>query len=152
MHGTMNGHSFAPRRWTRDDIEWALSIGRSHYAGQYDEVAVRAWLKERLPEPNMIFLRTENAVGVSHLSYRFQNPTRPQAYLTLLYAEPGNHGRQVLRIMQGLAAWAAEKGAGKFWYGDVTGHDMAALTTLIGGRLAGHTYVLDLDGNSSILG
>ena len=79
-------------------------------------------------------------------------PVRPQAYLTLLYAEPGNYGREVVRIMQALADWAKSKNAGKLWFGDFTGHDMLALSKLLGGRLAGHTYVLDLDGNEKILG
>lgn len=152
MHGTMNGHNFQPRKWTVDDIEWALGLARIHYAGQYDEAAVRAWLHERLPNPGMVFLRTDHAIGVSHLQYRFHMPQRPQAYLTLLYAEPGNHGREVIRIVQGLRDWATEKQAGKLFFGDFTGHDMGAIAAILGGRLAGHTYVFDLDGNEKILG
>ena len=152
MHGTMNGHSFSPRLMTVDDIEWALSVARMHYQGRYDENAVRAWLKERLPSPHMVFLRTDHAIGIAHLAMRFHMPSRPQAYLTLLYAEPGNHGREVLRIVQGLRDWATGKNAGKLFFGDFTGHDMAAIARILGGRLAGHTYVFDLDGDAQILG
>lgn len=143
---------FRPRRWVRDDIEWALGLGRQFYDGRYDEPAVRAWLHARLDEPTMIFLRTQHALGVAHTQFRFQRPDRPQAYLDLLYAEPGNYGREILRIMQGLRDWATEQKAGKFWFGDFTGHDMGALAALLGGRLAGHTYIVDLDGDAMALG
>lgn len=148
----MNASAIWVRRWVADDIEWALSVGRSHYEGLYDEPNLRAWLKVRINEPMMCFLRSQHALGVAHLAYRVQTPKRPQAYLTLLYAEPGNYGRECLRLLEGLRDWASEKQAGKFWVGDSTGHDLGPVVKLIGGRFAGHTYVVDLDGDSKVLG
>lgn len=148
----MNASIAWVRPFTPDDVEWAMRIGKTHYDGLFDEGNVRGWANARLNEPWMCWLRSEHAFGVAHLAYRFQSGTRPQAYLTLLYAEPGNYGRECLRILEALAAWAREKQAGKFWVGDTTNHDLGPVVKLIGGRLAGYTYVVDLDGDAEILG
>lgn len=140
------------RPMTPDDVEWGLAISRQYYEGAYDENNARLWAHARLLEPNMVFLRSDHVLGVAHLAQRFQAPERMQAYLTLLYAEPGNYGREVLRVIQALKEWAVSKKAGKFWLSDVTGHDMGAVVKLVGGRLAGHTYVVDLDGSVETLG
>lgn len=140
------------RRMETDDIEWALSIGRNYYDGRYDEQNVRLWLHARLVEPSMVFLRSAHAVGIAHLAERYHAPGHVQAYLTLLYAEPGNHGREVLRILEALRDWAVEKKASKFWFSDITGYDLGAVLKLVGGRLAGHTYVVDIDNDPQALG
>ena len=148
----MNASVTPVRLLTEDDIEWALGIGRLYYEGAYDENSVRLWLYARLKEPGMIFLRSEHAIAVAHLAQRFQMPGRFQAHLILLYSEPGNYGREVLRLMEALKQWALEKKAGKLWFGDVTGHDLGKIAGMIGGRTAGHNYVVDLDGDPKTLG
>ena len=137
---------------TPADIDWAIDLAAQHYDGRFDADSVRRWAAVRLSEPSMTFLRTDHAFGVAHLGERYYAPGHRQAFLTLLYAEPGNHGREVVRIMQGLRRWADGKGATKFWFGDVTGHDMAKLAGVLGGRLAGHTYVVDLDSDPTLFG
>lgn len=148
MHGTL----YAVRRMTKPDIDWAVELASSYYEGRFNRDAVRAWGYARLAEPGMVFLRNEHAFGVAHLSERYIAPGHQQAYLTLLYAEPNTNGRAVLAIINALREWAVEKQATKFWFGDVTGHDMGKLATVIGGRLAGHTYVVDLDNDPNALG
>lgn len=148
----MNQHTAWVRKMTTDDIEWALSIAREHYSGRYSEPSVRQWLHARLSEPTMCFLRSEHVAGVAHLAKRFQNPERWQAFLTALYAVPGNHGREVLRVVEGLRDWSKGHGAGKFWMGDITGHNLGSISRILGGRLAGYTYVVDLDGDPKALG
>lgn len=140
------------RRMQPADVDWAIDVAAQHYDGRFNASAVRAWALARLPEPAMVFLRSDHAFGVAHLGERYHAPGHKQAYLTLLYAEPGNHGLDVVRIMDGLRQWAAGQGVTKFWFGDVTGHDMAKLAKVLGGRLAGHTYVVDLDGDPASFG
>lgn len=159
LHGDVKPREFEPipmkawvRRMTPEDIEWALSIGRNYYEGRYDEQGVRLWLHARLNDANMVFVRSAHAVGIAHLGARYYAPNNLQAFLTLLYAEPGNHGREVLRIVEALRDWATEKKAAKFWFSDITGYDLGALLKIVGGRVAGHTYVVDLDGDMQALG
>ena len=157
LHGDVKPRAFAPekavvRRMEPEDIEWALGLGRHYYEGRYDEQAVRLWLHARLKEPTMVFMRSDHAVGIAHLGERYHAPGHLQAYLTLLYAEPGNYGREVLRIIEALRDWAGEKKAAKFWFSDITGYDLGAVLKLIGGREAGHTYVVDLDNDPIALG
>jgi hypothetical protein len=161
LHGDVKPREFAPsqapvkafvRRMTPDDIEWALSIGRNYYEGRYDEQGVRLWLHARLSHPTMILLRSEHAVGIAHLGEHYHAPGHVQAFLTLLYAEPGNYGREILRLVEAIRDWAVEKKCSKFWASDITGYDLGALLKIIGGRTAGHTYVVDLDGDPNALG
>ena len=140
------------RRMLPSDIDWAIGLAKQHYGDKFDAVSVRTWALARLSEPAMVFLRTDHAFGVAHLGERYNAPGHKQAYLTLLYAEPGNHGLEVVRIMDGLRQWGKGVGVSKFWFGDVTGHDMAKLAKVLGGRLAGHTYVVDLDGDPAAFG
>ena len=135
------------RSVTPDDIEWGIALAGQHYSQEFDETAVRAWAHQRLSHPEIVFLRTDHAFGAANLAMRYSAPTRPQAYLTLLYAEKGVSGFELLRLINGLKEWALSKGATKFWLGDITGHDMGPLISRIGGVFAGSTYVVDLAGD-----
>ena len=134
------------RPCTVDDIDWMVTLARTHYDGLFDEPQARLWVTARLKNSDMIFYRSENAFAVGHLAKRFNAPDRLQAFLTLLYAAPKS-GLEAYFVLQALASWAKDKGATKLWIGDSTGHDLGVFVKRLGGRLAGHTYVLDLDAN-----
>lgn len=159
LHGDVGGPRREPRpspstvrRMTAADVDWGVALGRTHYPGEFDEASVRAWALARIAEPSMVFLRTDHAFLVGHLAERYNAPGRKQAFLTLLYAEPGNYGREVLRLVEGLRDWAAERGAAKVWIGDVSGHDLGRIAEMLGGRFAGRTYVVDLGDSGSRFG
>lgn len=134
------------RTCTEADIEWMSQIAHAHYPEEFDLKSVAAWGRERMGNPSMTFLRGERTFGIAHLARRFHAPDRVQAYLTLLYAEPGKTlSSEPFRIVKGLVDWAKEQGATKFWLSDISGHDLGAFAKHLGGRLAGHTYVIDLD-------
>lgn len=139
-------------RVTPEDVDWGMALGANHYKGKFDHESVKRWALARLAWPSMVFLRSNHVLGVAHLAERYYAPGHPQAFLTLLYSEPGNYGREIVRVLEGLSDWASSKGASKFWFGDITGHDMGKLATVVGGRLAGHTYVVDLDNDPQTLG
>lgn len=149
----MNTHETGLRYWVEEDIDWALGIAIDHFGGEFDINSARAWAKERLKDKRMVFLRTEHAFGVAHLSVVFHAPKRIQAYMTLLYAEPKRtSGFELLRILTGLSTWAKSKGATKFRLGDITGYDLGPLVRRLGGEDAGKNYVIDLDGMGTSLG
>ena len=76
------------RRCTADDIDWMVEVATTRYPGQFDVEAVKAWGKERLVNPQMVFYRGKRSFGACHLANRFNAPSRKQAYLTLLYSIP----------------------------------------------------------------
>ncbi len=134
------------RRCTEADIEWMAQIAATHYPGEFDASSAAAWGRARMSNPEMTFLRGQHTFGIAHLARRFHAPSRVQAYLTLLYAEPGKTlSSEPFRIVKGLVAWARGEGATKFWLSDISGHDLGGFAKHLGGRLAGHTYVIDLD-------
>ena len=134
------------RQCTEADIEWMAGIAHRHYPDEFDRESAAAWGRARMQNPDMTFLRGSRCFGIAHLAKRFHAPSRVQAYLTLLYAEPGkNLSSEPFRIVKGLVEWARGKGATKFWLSDISGHDLGVFAERLGGRLAGHTYVIDLD-------
>ncbi len=145
------------RRCTDADIEWMVEVATTRYPGQFDVEAVKAWGKERLANPQMVFYRGKRSFGACHLANRFNAPSRKQAYLTLLYSIPVEAAslaasREPLRIAEKLVSWAKEQGATKFWFSDMTQTDLGRFAAVLGGKLAGHTYVIDLDGQGTPYG
>ena len=141
------------RKCTEADIEWMAQIAHAHYPDEFDLASVAAWGRERMNNPSMTFIRGERTFGIAHLARRFHAPARVQAYLTLLYAEPGKSlSSEPFRIVKGLVAWAKGQGATKFWLSDISGIDLGVFAEHLGGRLAGHTYVIDLDDNGKRYG
>lgn len=136
---------------TPDDIEWMITVAREHYEGLFDIDEVRRWLAVRLKEPTMVFMRGPNSFGVAHTAVRFNAPTRLQGYMTFLYATAAS-GFETFRLLRALCDWTKARGATKFWIGDTTGRNLGAFAQRLGGRLAGHTYVVDLDDNPNPLG
>ena len=156
----MNGaqHEVIPhisniRRCVEADVPWMADIAHRRYPDEFDYESAKAWGYQQIKIPEMVFLRGERAFGVAHTARRFNAPKRLQAYLTLLYAEPAH--TQLLepyRIVEGLVDWARERGATKFWLSDISGVDLGAFAKRLGGRLAGHTYVIDLDAEGTRYG
>lgn len=143
------------RLCTPDDVEWMISIANGRYPGEFDPEQARAWVPARLKEPTMLFIRGERSFGVAHLAKRFNSPTRVQAYLTLLYSEPGfmrSLSLEPFQLIKRMIEWGKEKGATKFWMSDISGVDLGPFAKRLGGRLAGHTYVVDLDGEGNRYG
>lgn len=144
------------RRCTEADIEWMVAIGEERYPGQFDTESVRAWGRERMVNPLMAFFRGERSFGACHLANRFNAPSRKQAYLTLLYSGKDSPSfalsLEPFFISQALIEWARGQGATKFWFSDMTGTDLGPFVKKLGGKLAGHTYVIDLDGKGTPYG
>lgn len=145
------------RLCTEEDIPWMLQVAAEAYP-QTDAARSQPaidWIRERLKEPNLIFLRGDRAIGIANLVERFYAPGRLQCYLLFLYASKADGLSNVwepFRILDALADWGKENGASAFWYGDVTGFDFEAYAKRRGGRLAGKTYVIDLDGAGRAFG
>lgn len=150
MEGSVSRRS-AIRRCTEADVDWMVELAKSHYEEFFDHAQARAWGLARLKEPTMAFFRGSHAFIVGHLGRRFNAPTRVQAYMTLLYASP-EAGLEPYLLLRALAKWAAEQGATKLWIGTTTGYDFGIMALRLGGRLAGYTYVVDLDENENPYG
>ena len=137
-----------------EDIDWLMEMAKVRYGvNDYDPVAVRAWVLERLDSPLMTFVRGTHSFGCCNLAVRYMAPSRYQAYLTILASYPTKHlSMEPLRIGEALCKWAKAKGATKFGFSDVTGNDLSPLVKRLGGRFAGHNYVVDLDDNQGRYG
>jgi len=141
------------RRCGADDIDWMADIAWRRYPDEFDFESAKAWGAARINDPQMRFVRGIRTFGVAHLARRFNAPKRVQAYLTLLYADPGKTlSTEPFRIVEALVAWAKEQGATKFWLSDISGCDLGPFAKRLGGRLAGHTYVIDLDSEGTRYG
>lgn len=142
----MNAQTGVIRLCTPDDVEWMIKVASSRYPGEFDPDQARVWVPQRLTSPDMLFIRGEHSFGVAHLARRFNAPDRVQAYLTLLYSDADNtHLLEPLMLVKNMKEWAVSKNASKFWMSDISGIDLGPFAKRIGGRLAGHTYVVDLD-------
>ncbi len=153
LHGDvkvrMNGVAPTPtiRRCVESDIAWLMELAKVRYAeNEYEPAAVAAWLKERMNDPHVCMVRGRNTVGICHVTRRFLAPSRWQAYLILLVSFPQKSlSMEPYRVSEALVDWAKAKGATKFWLSDISGYDLGVFATRMGGRTAGHTYVIDLD-------
>lgn len=132
---------------TEDDIDWVMELARARYEQRdYSDEAIRAWIRARLKEPSMHFIRGEHSAGCCHLARRYMEPTRWQAYLTILASiQAPSLSMEPYRIFEALVGWSKQQGATKFWASDITGHDLGSWVRRLGGREAGRTYVIDLD-------
>lgn len=153
LHGDVNPRSFAPpqsaiRVCTPDDIDWLMELARTRYdtINDVNLPAVKAWLLERFNDPLMCFMRGKHSMGVSHMARRFMAPDRMQCYLVLLVSFPSKvPSMEPYRIAEAMAQWGKSKGATKFWMSDISGYDLGSFAKRMGGRDAGHTYIIDLD-------
>ena len=149
LHGDVNPRPLPPpaiRRCTQADVAWMAGVAHRRYPGEFDLKSAVAWAAQQVNNPQMVFIRGDRSFGVAHLARRFNAPSRVQAYLTLLYAEPGTTlPLEPFRVVEALVAWAREQGATKFWLSDISGCDLGPFAKRLGGREAGHTYVIDLD-------
>ena len=143
------------RRCTLKDVDFLLEVAEHRYApADFDRKAVKAWLIERIPQGEIIaFFRGRHSAGCCHLGVRYMAPTHTQCYLTVLASIPQKAlSMEPFRICEAMVAWAKGKGATKFWFSDITGHDLAPFVSLLGGRDAGKNYVVDLDPNAGRYG
>ena len=148
MHAPLKGNI---RRCVAADIPWMLSLAQEAYPETDAATLPEAsqWIEARMKQPDIVFLRGERSVGVANLQQKFYAPGRLQAYLLFLYATREHSDFNVWEpfyILDALQQWAKLGKASCFWFGDVTGFDFEAYAKRRGGRLAGRTYVIDLDG------
>ncbi len=143
------------RRCTVNDVDFLLEVAE-HRNGpkDFDRPAVKAWLIERIPQDDLIaFFRGKHSAGACHLGVRYMAPGHKQAYLTVLASIPAKTlSMEPFRICEAMVGWAKAKGATKFWFSDITGHDLGPFVSLLGARDCGRNYVVDLDSNSGLYG
>ena len=124
-----------------------LQVAEHRYGPKdFDRPGVRAWLIERMDHPEIGFFRGKHSAGACHLGKRYMAPTHWQAYLTVIASIPSKTlSMEPFRICEAMVDWAIDKGATKFWFSDITGHDLGPLARHLGARDAGRNYVVDLD-------
>lgn len=135
------------RRCVPEDIDFLMEVAEHRYGPKdFDRVQGRAWTLARLSEPTMAFFRGRHSFGVCHITKHYMAPTKWQAFLTVMASIPQKTmSMEPYRICEAMVEWAQSKNATKFWFSDITGHDLAPMVRHLGGRRAGHTYVVDLD-------
>lgn len=132
------------RQVTRADIDWIMDLARHHYAGDFDDAAVRAWFLERIGHPDMCFMRGENSGGVTHVMARYYAPRRLQAFLVHLYAFP-KAGIEPYRVVEAMVKWAKARGATRYFLSDITGYDLGPFARRLGGEDMGRNYSIELN-------
>lgn len=138
---------------TEADFQWMIDTVLTRYPNAFDVEQARAWATARVKDDRMIFMRGDHSFGVAHLAKRFNAPKHWQAYLTFIYSiDQQGSPFERFRIVRALRDWAKDRGATKFWLSDITGNDLGPFALRLGGRLAGHTYVIDLDDNANSFG
>ena len=142
------------RRCTLADVDFMLEVAEHRYgAKDFDRIGVRMWLIERMDSPEMGFFRGEYSTGCCHIGKRYMQPNHWQAFLTVLASKPQKTlSMEPFRICEAMVEWARTKGATKFWFSDITGHDLGAFVRHLGAREAGRNYVVDLDPEAGAYG
>jgi hypothetical protein len=137
-----------------DDIDFLMDVAEVRYGPKdFDRPQARAWMAARMNSDIMAFFRGEHSGGCCHLSKHYMNPTKYQCFLTVLASKPSKSlSMEPFRICEAMVEWAREKGATKFWFSDITGHDLAPMVRHLGARVAGQTYVVDLDPDAGLYG
>ena len=152
--GGTDGARHLIRPCTPEDLAWMIDLAVARYPGGFDHAQAKAWIPTRMAQDNMFFVRGERGCGVANLIRRFNAPDRLQCYMLFIAAHPctGANLMEPFHLMDAMRDWGKDRGATAFWFSDITGYDFAAYAKRRGGRLAGHTYVIDLDGKGTPYG
>lgn len=131
------------RHVTIEDSDFLISLAKESYTLPFVEEAAREWIARVVAAPDeAIFIRTDNATGVSVIQRPAWAPHQLEAHMVFLVSRGNGVDMEGYKILKAMIEWAREQGA-SFHFGEQTGIDFAPFAKRLGAVPDRVTYTIE---------
>jgi hypothetical protein len=125
------------------DLDWLVASACFAYGSVVkDPAGTRAWMREQLVNPDIVFVRSRQSVVVATVTRRFYDPNKVFASVAFIWSARPSAG--IIHAIRGAKEWAKCRGAKRLQFHAGPHIKTAALAKRLGAVVDFTTYTLEL--------